>query len=127
MTPYDAYMRLVKHAAQDDAAATYGEVARALPAPVGKVLKNEFVDPTKRPLYGVSKYIGDHKGDMARAAGNNVLYGLLSNPRGNGPVSLTGASVGGVIDGMLFKPIVDAGIGLVGRGLRAANGLKSES
>lgn len=132
MTPYDAYMAMMfKLAMEDESSMTLHEVARSMPRPVGEVLKRpevrELVDPTRKPLYGVSRYVNEHKGDMGRAAANNILYGMLSNPRGNGPVSLTGASVGGVIDGMLFKPVVDAGIGLVGKGLRAVNGLKSES
>jgi len=127
LTPYRAYMLMMAKIAADS---SLDDVVEHLPEPAREVLDKpvvrEVVDPTKKPLYRISGHLNEHKGDIAKATTSNVLYGLLSNPRGNGPVSLTGASVGGVIDGLLFKPTVDAGIGLVGKGLRAASRLKSE-
>jgi predicted alpha/beta-hydrolase family hydrolase len=56
---------------------------------------------------------------------NNVIYGLMSS-RAGGPVSLVGSSVGGALDGVLMKPVIDAGIDAAGKGVRWAYGLKNE-
>ena len=69
---------------------------------------------------------GSEHHDVLKSIGNNVAFGLLSNPRGAGPVSLFGQSAGGVLDGFLFKPVVDGGIDLVGKGLRWAYGVKND-
>jgi len=65
----------------------------------------------------LAAYFQRSKGELAHNATSNVLYGLLSNPRGGGPVSVMGASAGGVIDGLLFKPMVDATAHAIGKGL----------
>jgi hypothetical protein len=75
---------------------------------------------------GLETYAEDHKHDALRSIGNNIAYGLLSNPRGSGPISILGSSAGGVVDGLLFKPVVNATADLIGKGLRSAYGVKSE-
>jgi hypothetical protein len=93
-----------------------------------KAASNDGMDPTHpdvlRPKIDAAKdYLTRNQGHMAHSAANNVLYGLLSNPRGVGPASILGSSTGGVLDGMLMRPVTDAGIELVGRGLRKFYGL----
>jgi hypothetical protein len=71
-------------------------------------------------------YWDKNKPAMLRSTANNLMFGLLTSPRGAGPVSLVGSSSGGVIDGMLFKPITDGAIHLVGTGLRKFYGLSEK-
>lgn len=81
-----------------------------------------FVDAFKSAgEEGLSGYLSRNKGELAEHATTNVIYGLLSNPRGGGPVSLVGASAGGVIDGLLFKPMFDGAAHVIGKGLALAD------
>lgn len=59
-------------------------------------------------------------------AAKNVLYGMMST-RSAGPVGLIGSSMGGVIDAALMKPVLDAGIHALGRGVQWAYGHQNQS
>lgn len=74
-------------------------------------------------LHDAHEYWQKNKPAMLRSTANNLMFGLLTSPRGAGPVSLVGSSTGGVIDGMLFRPLTDGAIHLVGTGLRKFYGL----
>lgn len=68
-------------------------------------------------------YLAAHKGEMARSAAHNVVYGLMSNPRGMGSSSVFGASAGGIIDGILMRPLADAALHLADKGLHRYYGV----
>lgn len=94
MRPCEAYA-LLKHAADDaarDRVLTHANAAK--------------------------DYVLSHRGEITHNVTNNVAYGLLSNPRGSGSSSILGASAGGIIDGILMKPVADAALNLADRGLR---------
>lgn len=71
-------------------------------------------------------YVDEHKGEMAHNVANNITYGLMSNPRGMGSASVFGASAGGVIDGILMRPIADAALHLADKGLRKYYGVAEQ-
>lgn len=63
---------------------------------------------------------------FAGQSAKNVLYGMMST-RSAGPVGLIGSSMGGVIDAALMKPVLDAGIHALGRGVQRAYGQNQSS
>jgi hypothetical protein len=99
MRPFEAY-QLIKHGA--------------------------VMEDVQQHARATAAYFDAHKADMARNSLNNVAYGLMSNPRGAGGTSLLGGSMGGVIDGVLMRPIADAATSLVRRTARKFYGLHDE-
>lgn len=69
-------------------------------------------------------YLNTHKKEMAQHSANNVVYGLMSNPRGLGSSSVFGASAGGVLDGILMRPVADTALHIADKGLHAFYGIK---
>lgn len=82
-----------------------------------------FADTAKQHAETAGAYLDAHKGEMARNSLNNVAYGLMSNPRGIGGTSLIGGSAGGIVDGILIRPVADAATSLVQRAARKFYGL----
>ena len=92
MRPYEAFMAMA------------GVGAR-------KAASEESADP--------ARYLRENGRGIAGNTAQSVLYGLMSTPRGAGPISLVGSGAGGFIDGLLFKPVVDGSAYLIGKGLGA--------
>ena len=123
ITPYQSYMYFMKKAQEDP---PLDDITSQLPTEASESTGAKFMDRTGKPLYRAAAYLGNNSGATLKRVGHNLLFGAMSNPRGNGPVSLTGSSVGGVIDGMLFKPVVDAGIGIAAKGMHLMSNSKYE-
>lgn len=83
-----------------------------------------IIEDAKQRSNAAAAYLDAHKGEMARSSLNNIAYGLMSNPRGIGSTSLIGGSAGGLIDGILIRPIADAATSLVQQGARKFYGLR---